>query len=93
MGGMEFSRKLCRVTLKRLLWLERFTLSVCDTWIKKGPKAIYALKKIAEGKEVANEKELIAELESKALMKQGKLTLLALYVYGRAPIGPKIHIV
>jgi len=52
-------------------------------WIKKRPKAIYVLKKIAARKEIVNGKELISELESMGLTRQGKLTLLGDLVYAR----------
>lgn len=52
-------------------------------WIKKRPKAIYVLKKIAARKEIVNGKELISELESVGLTRQGKLTLLGDLVYAR----------
>lgn len=52
------------------------------TWIKKKPKAIRALKKIAEGKQVTEEK-MVSELQNKGLMNQGRLTILALFLLQR----------
>jgi len=52
-----------------------------STWIKKKPDAINALKDIAEGKEIIHEPELISELEKMSLLKDGKLTVLADFVY------------
>ena len=42
---------------------------------------MYALKNIAAGKEILHGKELISELESMSLIKQGKLTILGDIVY------------
>ncbi len=50
-------------------------------WVKKRPNAINAIKKIAAGEKLENQKELISELESRALMRKGKLTILGRYVY------------
>ena len=52
-------------------------------WVKKSAKAIHALRRISAGKDVANEKEIISELERMGLVKQRKLTLLGELVYER----------
>ncbi len=52
-------------------------------WVKKRPNAINAIKKIAAGEKLENQKELISELESRALTRQGKLTILGRYVHLR----------
>ncbi|MCW4052466.1 MAG: DUF1724 domain-containing protein [Candidatus Bathyarchaeota archaeon] len=52
------------------------------TWIKKRPKTVRALKAIVEGKQVREEK-MVAELEKKGLMNQGRLTILALFLLQR----------
>jgi len=44
-------------------------------WIKNRTNAIQVLKKIAEGKEVINDDELVLELEKMSLIKEGKLTI------------------
>ena len=50
-------------------------------WLKDTPKAIFALKAVAEGKEVLDGKELISELERMGLTSQGKLTILGQIAY------------
>lgn len=52
-------------------------------WVKKRPKAINVLKKVATGKKIAYGKESISELKSMGLIKQGKLTKLGDLVYER----------
>jgi predicted transcriptional regulator len=52
-------------------------------WIKKRPKVIHVLEEIAKGAKIAHGKELISELESKILIKQGKLTLTGDFLYER----------
>lgn len=51
------------------------------TWIKKKPDAINALKNIAEGKDMVHKPEIISELEKMSLVNNGKLTVLADFVY------------
>jgi len=52
-------------------------------WLKDRPKVIFALKRIAEGEEVEDEKESIPELENAGLARKGKLTILGQILYRR----------
>ena len=51
------------------------------SWIKNRPRAIHALREIAEGKKTAYREDLVSELESVGLVKQGRLTMLGEFVY------------
>lgn len=80
------SHKWCRDLFQYYWERARPRASVAEElyrWIVKRPKAINVLKKIATGKEIVYGKELISELESMGLIKQGKLTLLGDLVYAR----------
>ena len=82
----ERSHKWCRDLFQYYWERARSRTSVAEKlyrWIKKRPKAIYALKKIAARKKIVNGKELISELENMGLIKQGKLTKLGDLVYAR----------
>jgi len=54
-------------------------------WVTETPKASYVLKNIAAGNEIVDGEELISELESRSLVKQGKLTRLGDIVLERLP--------
>lgn len=82
----ERSHKWCRDLFQYYWERARNRGSVVEElyrWAKKRPRAIYALKNIATGKEFVYEKDLISEFERLALTNQGKLTLLGLFVYER----------
>jgi len=82
----ERSHKLCRDLFQYYWERARSRANVAEELyrrVKKRPKAFYALKKIAARKEIVNGKELILELESMGLIKQGKLTKLGDLVYAR----------
>jgi len=82
----ERSRKWCK-DLFQYYWEKAHTrASVAEElyrWVEKRPKAIDALKKTAARKKVVYGKELISELESMGLIRQGKLTVLGDLVYAR----------
>ncbi len=52
-------------------------------WVEKNPNAINAIKKIAAGERIEGQEGLISELESRALIRQGKLTILGRIVHRR----------
>ncbi len=52
------------------------------TWIKERPRAIRALKEIAQGEQITDER-LLLEFEERGLMSQERLTTLALFLLQR----------
>lgn len=82
----ERSHKWCRDLFLYYWERARSRANVAEElyrWVKKRPKAVDALKRIAARKEIVNGKGLISELESMGLIKQGKLTRLGDLVYER----------
>ncbi|NIM45210.1 MAG: hypothetical protein GTO54_06190, partial [Nitrososphaeria archaeon] len=80
------SRKWCNDVFRYYWERARLRANVAEElhgWLRKRPKVIPTFKNIAAGEEIAEEEELISELEDMGLIKQGKLTLLGELVAGK----------